>query len=97
MIAKVGSTIWRVIIILTFWAMGIHLAVAAEKVPRITDEELKSMLGKPELVLLDVRTPSDWETSQAKIKGAVREDPDRPTKSWAEKSWKGKTIVLYCA
>ncbi len=39
----------------------------------------------------------DWDNSKVKIQGAVREDPDKNVKSWAEKYSKDKTIVLYCA
>jgi rhodanese-related sulfurtransferase len=97
MTAQGSGKLWWMIIILIVWAAGTHLAVAAEEVPRITKEELKSMLGNPDLIILDVRTPADWEMSQTKIKGAVREDPGRATKSWAEKYGKAKTITLYCA
>jgi rhodanese-related sulfurtransferase len=97
MTAKGSGKIWRMIIVLIIWAMGTHLAAADQEVPRITKEELKSMMGNPDLVILDVRTPSDWKVSQSKIKGAVREDPERATKSWAGKYEKRKTIVLYCA
>ena len=82
---------------LIFLTMGIHLALAGDKVSRMTKEELKDMLGKPEVAIIDVRATSDWTKSDQKILGAVREDPSKPTKSWAEKYPKDKTIVLYCA
>lgn len=78
-------------------AMGTHGVWASEKVPRITKEEAKEMLGKPDVIVLDVRRAADWEKGQTKILGAVREDPNKPTKSWAEKYAKEKTIILYCA
>jgi rhodanese-related sulfurtransferase len=65
-------------------------------VPRMTADELKALLGKPDLILLDVRTGSDWTDSDSKIQGAIREDPEQVT-SWAEKYSKDKIIVLYCA
>ncbi len=73
-----------------------RMALAAE-VPRIRTEELKSMLGNPEVIIIDVRTGGDWDKSKEKIKGAVREDPNKNAKSWAEKYSQDKTIVLYCA
>ena len=78
-------------------AMGVNLTIAAETAPRITQEELKEMLGKPDVIILDVRSASDWKKGEGKILGAIREDPDKATKSWAEKYSKDKTIVLYCA
>jgi hypothetical protein len=77
--------------------LGCRVALAAEEAPRMTIEELKSMMGNPDLVILDVRSASDWKKSDAKIQGAIREDPSQKAKSWAEKYAKDKTIVLYCA
>jgi rhodanese-related sulfurtransferase len=62
----------------------------------MTTEELKALLGNPDLVVLDVRRDSDWKDSDLKIQGAIREEPDR-IKSWAQKYSKDKIIVLYCA
>jgi hypothetical protein len=64
--------------------------------PRMSKDELKAMLGSPDLILLDVRYNKDWTDSDSKIKGAVREDP-KLFESWANKYPKDKTIVLYCA
>jgi hypothetical protein len=64
--------------------------------PRMTKDELKAMLGNPDLVIIDVRWGKDWTESDSKIKGAVREDPE-VIESWANKYPKGNTIVLYCA
>ena len=85
--------------VMAFMMLGIWVVMAvALDVPRISKEELKSMLGNPEVVVIDVRTFFDRKMSVKQIKGAVREDPD-PTKvkSWAKKYSKEKTIVLYCA
>jgi len=89
-------TYWMAAILVTL-AMGVGLAIASEKVPRMTKEQLKEMVGKSEVVVLDVRASSDWGKDQTKILGAIREDPNKPTKSWAEKYGQDKTIVLYCA
>jgi rhodanese-related sulfurtransferase len=62
----------------------------------MTKDELKAMLGNPDLVIIDVRTQRDWTESDSKIKGALREDPEA-VESWAKKYPQGKTIVLYCA
>ncbi len=64
--------------------------------PRMTKDELKGLLGNPDLVLLDVRSGSDWKDSDSKIQGAIREEPNQ-IKSWAQKYSKDKIIVLYCA
>lgn len=50
-------------------------AAAAEEVSRMAKEELRAMLGNPDVVIIDVRTGRDWKANQLKIKGAVREEP----------------------
>ena len=65
------------------------------KVPRMTKEELKLLLGNPEVVVLDVRIADEWKKSDRKIKSAVREDPEKDFKTWASKYPKDKTLVFY--
>ncbi len=86
-----------VIAVLVVLAMGVPLVGAKEEVPRMTQEQLKEMLGSPDLLILDVRAAGDWGKAQMKIQGAVREDPGKGAKTWAGKYGKDKTIVLYCA
>ena len=45
-------------------------ALSGGSAPRITPEELKSMLGDSNLVIVDVRRNLDWDSSEYKIKGA---------------------------
>ncbi len=94
MLKKSTVGIVMVFMVLVIWVV---MAVALE-IPRISKEELKPMLGNPDVVVIDVRAIPDHNKSVKQIKGAVREDPD-PTKakSWANKYSKDKTIVLYCA
>ncbi len=77
--------------------LGAFLGQAmAKEAPRMTKEELKDLMGKPEVIIIDVRAQSDWEESKEKIQGAVREDPKK-VKDWANKYAKDKTLVFYCA
>jgi rhodanese-related sulfurtransferase len=69
---------------------------AAQEVKRMTLEELKGMLGNPDLVIVDVRRSADWKSSAVKVKGAVREDPEQ-VDTWMSKYSKDKTLVFYCA
>jgi hypothetical protein len=64
-------------------------------VPRMAKEELRSLRGNPDLIILDVREPDDWNKSRDKIAGAVREDPEKDIKTWADKYPKTKTLVFY--
>jgi hypothetical protein len=88
-----GLGVAAVSIFLSFMAYGTWAA----PVPRMTAKELKGMLGNPALVILDVRVGPEWEESDLKIQGAIREDPQKDPKSWAEKYSKDKTLVLYCS
>ncbi len=70
-------------------------ATAAEAV-RMSQEDLKLKLDDPDVVIVDVRSYTDWILSWDKIKGAQRENY-RDFEGWATKYPKEKTIVLYCA
>jgi rhodanese-related sulfurtransferase len=77
--------------------LGIFLAVgavSAVEAPRITKEQLKPMIGDPNVVIVDVRTDHDWADSGSMIKGAVRENPAQE-REWANKYPKDKTIIFY--
>jgi rhodanese-related sulfurtransferase len=81
--------------LLIFFMVGVFTAFAkSADAPRMTKEELKAMLDNSDLVVIDVRTQSDWADSDLKIKGAVREDPET-FDSWANKYPKDKTLVFY--
>jgi len=85
-----------VAVLLSLTVVGCLQEVSMEqKVPRLTVEELKAMLGQPDLVVLDVRIKDEWEMSETKIKGAVRENPEGAIRSWAENYPRNKTLVFY--
>jgi hypothetical protein len=65
-----------------------------EKAPRMTKEQLKSMLGSPDLVVVDIRLEEQWRFSNRKIPGAVHENPAVPS-TWMDKYPKDKTLVFY--
>jgi rhodanese-related sulfurtransferase len=71
-------------------------AFGEEEAPRVSTDQLNDMLGSPDIVLLDVRTESDWKKSDRKIVGAVRVDPDGVS-SWAGNYSQDQEIILYCA
>jgi len=75
---------------------GMGSKPAAMEVSRMSKEELKAGLGSSGLTVIDVRAAGDWDGSDRKIAGAVREDPAAAGK-WEGKYPKGKTLVLYCA
>lgn len=77
------------------WSCAIGQAPGQEA-PRLDPETLKVWLSDPQVLVLDVRQPRDWQGSDKKIKGAVRQDP-HDFKTWAADLPKGKKIVLYCS
>ncbi len=70
------------------------LSALGDEVPRILPDELKSMLGKSDVVVVDVRSAETWRASDRKVKGAVREDSE-DVESWADNYPKYLTLVLY--
>ena len=61
-----------ILMMLLLWAVP-GCAQTAPK--RITTDELNTMLGDRQAVVVDVRDVRDWENSDQKIKGAIRVDP----------------------
>jgi len=65
------------------------------RVPRMTKEELKSLLGNPDVIIIDVRVEEEWKEGKWKIQGAVREDSERDINTWVNKYPKDKSLVFY--
>ena len=87
----------RLLFLLTIFLFACAGAVpSSADAPRMNKDELKALLGKPDVVVIDVRAGGDWSSSSEKIAGAVREDPG-DVAGWAGKYAKDKTLVLYCA
>lgn len=79
------------------------MAAANAAVPRAKPDEVRTMAGRGDVLLLDVRDPSEVAAS-GKIKGALnvsrgmlefRADPESP--SYNPAFGKDKTIVVFCA
>jgi rhodanese-related sulfurtransferase len=79
------------------------LAEADAQVPRISPDEAKRLLGRTDVLFLDVREPAEVATS-GKIPGALaiprglvefRADPASPLHDAAFD--RSKTVVAYCA
>jgi hypothetical protein len=87
------SSYLRVLIVIAIFGISLVPARAVE-VPRISIDELRTMLGNPDVLIIDVRAPGSWEASERKISGAIREGP-KDVESWAEKYRKDMTVVLY--
>lgn len=94
--SKQYFTVFIIIVSVICVSSVLLTAAQAETVPRMSKEDLKSMIGNLELVILDVRTGRDWKSSEFKIKGALRADAEK-VDSWVSKYSKDKKFVLYCA
>ena len=79
------------------------LAEAEAAVPRISPDEAKGLLGRADVLFLDVREPTEVVAS-GKVRGAVavprglvefRADPASPMHDTAFD--RAKTVVTYCA
>jgi rhodanese-related sulfurtransferase len=62
----------------------------------MTKEQLLPLLGKPDVIIIDVSSNEGWDGRDKKIPGALREEPMK-FESWMNKYPKDKTIVLYCS
>jgi rhodanese-related sulfurtransferase len=62
----------------------------------MTKEQLLPLLGKSDVIIIDVSSNEGWEARDKKIPGALREEPMK-FESWMNKYPKDKTIVLYCS
>ena len=83
------------IVLLVLVALAYGFA-RADDTHTMTKEQVRSMLGKPDVIIIDVRSNYDWDESKAKIPGAVREEGMKFA-SWMNKYPKDKTLIIYCA
>ena len=84
-----------VVLSLGLVALG-SMPAMSQEIPKMSKEELQKVLDKPDVIIVDVRSETDWKASTTKIKGAVREEVDS-VDSWINKYPKDKTLVFYCA
>jgi rhodanese-related sulfurtransferase len=90
------TKLWAMAIVATLMVAFSGACASGQEAARLDKETLKSWLSDPQVVIVDVRTGKDWQASQTKIKGAVRQDPQE-VQTWAASLPKEKKIVLYCA
>jgi len=79
------------------------IAAADAAVPRISPEEAKALVGRPDVLFLDVREPPEVAAS-GKVAGAVAiprglvEFRADPASAMHDKAFdRSKTVVTYCA
>jgi len=85
----------KIVVLLLALSLLAAVPVFSSSVPKMDKDELKSLLGSDNLVILDVRIGKDWSSSEFKIKDAVRMNTS--DLSLLKKYPKDTTLVLYCA
>lgn len=90
------AKLWAVTLAAGLLLLSAWACAGSNNVPRLDRDTLKSWLADPQVIILDVRIPQDWATSDIKIKGALRRDPEA-VKTWGPGLPKDKKIVLYCS
>jgi predicted sulfurtransferase len=86
---------WIILVAVLVLAGLCETTLATEQTATLITKENKSMLGDPNVIIVDLRKSKDYNDSDLKIKGAVRESILK-IKDWAPKYAKTKTMVLYC-
>jgi len=71
------------------------MPTTVEQVPRLTKDAVKEMLGKPDVVIVDVRYIKQFEQSDKKLPGAVFVQPENFDEFVKNHPQKDKTYVLY--
>jgi len=82
--------------LLIFGQAIVLFADDTREVARISVHQVQKLLGRPDTVVIDVRTYRNWWRSSKKIPTAVREDPLK-VDQWIEKYVKDQTLIFYCS
>ena len=85
------------IVLLLLIALAAYSAMptTVEQVPRLTKEAVKEMLGKPDVVIVDIRYIKQYEQSDKKLPGAVFVQPENFDEFVKNHPQKDKAYVLY--
>ena len=87
---------WWLLVWLVCGQATVGLAEGSDEIARVTVDQVKKLLGRPDTVIIDVRKHRNWWRSSKKIPTAVRGDPDR-VDQWREKYSKHQTLIFYCS
>ena len=87
---------WWLLVWLVCGQATVGLADGSDDIARISVDRVKKLIGRPDTVIIDVRTHRNWWRSSKKIPTAVREDPAKADQ-WREKYPKDHTLIFYCS
>lgn len=85
----------RLCLLVLLFSLFLASPLVAGSVQIMDKDELKTLLGSENLVVLDVRLGKDWSSSEFKVQDAIR--IDEQDLSVTEQYSKSDTFVLYCA
>ena len=71
------------------------MPTTVEQVPRLTKEQVRGMLGKPDVVIVDARYIKQYEESDRKLPGAVFVEPEKIDDFVRSHPKKDATYILY--
>lgn len=71
------------------------MPTTVEQVPRLTKEAVNEMLGKPDVVIVDIRYIKQYEQSDKKLPGAVFVQPENFDEFVKNHPQKDNTYILY--
>jgi rhodanese-related sulfurtransferase len=93
---KRGQRVWTIVLFQVIVSVVFAATGCMADAPRITKEEVKTLLGDPGVIILDARTGGSWADSASKIMGAIRVDPS-DVDAWAGTIPRDKKIIIYCS
>lgn len=82
------------ILLVLVYSLIIASVVIGAEFSIISKDKLILMLDKPGIVIIDVRENGDWQSSNLKIRGAVRRQPDK-FDTWSKDFANDKVLILY--
>jgi rhodanese-related sulfurtransferase len=86
----------RILLNLALAVLAATSVACAQQYKNVTAQEAKTMIDKGDVVVVDVRTPQEFNAGH--LKGAVLANVNDPSfESTISKVAKNKSVVVYCA
>jgi len=87
--------VFFITLLLIFFLAGLFTTnLGAADVKRMSAQDLNAVRENPDVIVVDVRANRDWEKSDSKIAGAVRENPE-DVNAWMKRYHINQTLVFY--
>ena len=86
--------VFTTLLFIFFFAGFFTANLGAADVKRMSTQDLNAMRENPDVIVVDVRADRDWENSDSKIAGAIRENPG-DVNAWMKKYHTDQTLIFY--